>query len=433
MAKPANSTLSPGQDFIAPADLHFDRENPRFIDLGFTDEADIVRELYDQADVDELIQSILSASYIDFEPLIVLRNSNIVLEGNRRLAALRLITDETLRKKLKISLPAIEDPKPLPEKVRVLLVDHRDDARSFIGFKHINGPFKWDALAKAKYAAKWYESGGDINTISRTLGDNHNTVRRLVNGWFALQQALKDGFDLSQISKKSFAFSHLYTALTRASVRDYLGLNTEDLSAPPQTDPIPAEKRNELQQLMSWLYGQEHKGLRQTFTRFGIGTVRTNDDIPDGLPTSLKDGGIDVIAWRNHPDGMPGKLYLIGQCASGLQWREKSVVEYIRQLHGSWFTQRPAEYSTPAMFIPFPFHHDIDERPGSYLEAVKNRFWHEEPRFGMIFDRLRITHFANACMAFATPHRERVEGTERFDQVVAWVQSTRQTAGLVHA
>ncbi|MDA8120861.1 MAG: hypothetical protein M0Z85_12680 [Gammaproteobacteria bacterium] len=260
MADPANSTHSPGQDFIAPADLHFDRENPRFIDLGFTDEADIVRELYDQADVDELIQSILSASYIDFEPLIVLRNGNIVLEGNRRLAALRLITDETLRKKLKISLPAIEDPKPLPEKVRVLLVDHRDDARSFIGFKHINGPFKWDALAKAKYAAKWYESGGDINTISRTLGDNHNTVRRLVNGWFALQQALKGGFDLSQISKKSFAFSHLYTALTRASVRDYLGLNTEDLSAPPQTDPIPAEKRNELQQLMSWLYGQEHKG-----------------------------------------------------------------------------------------------------------------------------------------------------------------------------
>ncbi|MDA8120862.1 MAG: hypothetical protein M0Z85_12685 [Gammaproteobacteria bacterium] len=173
--------------------------------------------------------------------------------------------------------------------------------------------------------------------------------------------------------------------------------------------------------------------LRQTFTRFGIGAVRRNDDIPDGLPTSLKDGGIDVIAWRDHPDGMPGKLYLIGQCASGLHWREKSVVEYIRQLHGSWFTQRPAEHSTPAMFIPFPFHHDIDERPGPYLEAVRNRFWHEEPRFGVIFDRLRITHFANACMAFATPRRERVEGAERFDRVVAWVESTRQTAGLVRA
>lgn len=173
--------------------------------------------------------------------------------------------------------------------------------------------------------------------------------------------------------------------------------------------------------------------LRQTFARFGIGTVRANDDIPDGLPTSLKDGGIDVIAWRDHPDGMPGKLYLIGQCASGMQWRDKSVVEYIRQLHGSWFTHRPAEHSTPAMFIPFPFHHDIDERAGSYLDAVKNRFWHEEARFGIIFDRLRIAHFANACMAFSLPLRGRVEGSERFGQVSAWVQSTCRTAGVAGA
>lgn len=173
--------------------------------------------------------------------------------------------------------------------------------------------------------------------------------------------------------------------------------------------------------------------LRQTFARFGIGTVRTNDDIPDGLPTSLKDGGIDVIAWRNHPDGMPGKMYLIGQCASGTKWREKTVTEYIDQLHGAWFTQQPAKHSTPAMFIPFPFHHDIEEPQGSFSETIKNRFWYEEPRFGMIFDRLRITHFANACMAFAAPHRQRVEGAERFDQVITWVQNTRQTAGLVHA
>lgn len=260
MARAVEKPPSPGQDAIAPADLHFDRENPRFVDMGYSDETDIIRELYDHADVDELIQSILSAGYIDFEPLIVLRASNIVLEGNRRLAALRLITNEDLRRKLKISLPDIEAPQPLPERLRVLVVEHRDDARSFIGFKHINGPHKWDALAKAKYAAHWYESGGDIGTISRTLGDNHNTVRRLVNGWYALQQAIEDGFDINQISKKNFAFSHLYTALTRASVRDYLGLSNEDLSSPPQADPIAPAKSGELQQLMSWLYGQEHKG-----------------------------------------------------------------------------------------------------------------------------------------------------------------------------
>jgi hypothetical protein len=246
------------EDFIAPADLHFDPKNPRFGAENFKEESEIIGELYEQNDVDELIQSILTSGYIDFEPLIVLKDGNIVLEGNRRLAALRLITDPSLCKKLKITLPTIDDPKQLPEKVRVFLVDDREQSRSFIGFKHINGPFKWDALAKAKYAAEWLQSGGNIHNISRTLGDNHNTVRRLVDGWFAYQQAIKEGFEKDQISKKRFAFSHLYTALTKPSVRAHLGLDP-DRSAQPGPDPIPVSKRDEFLQLMSWLYGQEHK------------------------------------------------------------------------------------------------------------------------------------------------------------------------------
>lgn len=248
------------QGFEVPADLHFDLKNPRFIDQEFQNEPEIIQYLYDHYDVDELIQSILSAGYIDFEPFIVQRQTKIVFEGNRRLAALRLIQDGDTRKKLKISLPDVPNPKPLPLRVRIRWVADRGDARAFIGFKHINGPFKWDALAKAKYAAQWFEEGGDIATISRTLGDNHSTVRRLVNGWYVLQQAIADGFDLNQISKKTFAFSHLYTAITRTSVRDLLGLTNEDLSSPPQRNPIAPGHRDELAKLMSWLYGQEQKG-----------------------------------------------------------------------------------------------------------------------------------------------------------------------------
>lgn len=250
------STAS-GEAFVTPDELRFDLANPRFIDQKFKEEIEIIQYLYDHVDVDELIQSILSAGYVDFEPLIVLKEKLIVLEGNRRLAALKIIAHEDIRQKLRITLPIIDNQKQLPEMVRVRLVSSRNEARDFIGFKHINGPFKWDALAKAKYAAAWYQEGGDIATISRTLGDNHNTVRRLVNGWFVLQQATADGFDLSQISKRNFAFSHLYTALTRSSVRELLGLSGEDLSAPPKPNPILPSHRKDLELLMSWLYGQE--------------------------------------------------------------------------------------------------------------------------------------------------------------------------------
>ena len=55
--------------FIAPADINFDFANPRFLDLGLKTEEDVLRYLTDYVDVDELMQSILSAGWIDFEPL----------------------------------------------------------------------------------------------------------------------------------------------------------------------------------------------------------------------------------------------------------------------------------------------------------------------------------------------------------------------------
>jgi hypothetical protein len=169
--------------------------------------------------------------------------------------------------------------------------------------------------------------------------------------------------------------------------------------------------------------------LRQAFERFGIGQVRS--EVPDGLPESLKDGGIDVIAWRDHPDKMPGKIYLLGQCASGQGWQGKSIVEYIDQLHGSWFTESPATFSLPAMFIPFIFHRDLNEdRRGPFLTAVKNRFWYDEKRFGIIFDRLRIAYFANCCITKAQAQAERIDGTERFEEVQSWVTEALHLAGL---
>lgn len=246
-------------DFADPKDLHLDLQNPRIPDESFGSEDDVLEYLLDHADVDELVQSILSSGWLDYEPLIVLEQGKVVLEGNRRLAALRIIADADLRARLKIDLPSDPGPEAKPDAVRVRWVKSRRDARDFIGFKHINGPFKWDALAKAKYAAEWVREGGDINQISRRLGDNHNTVSRLVNGWSVLQQSVAEGFNREATTKKSFPFSHLYTALARPSVRRYLGLPEDDISSVLPDRPVPKTNIDELRRLMSWLYGQKNE------------------------------------------------------------------------------------------------------------------------------------------------------------------------------
>jgi hypothetical protein len=240
---------------VDPKTLLLDLENPRMPDAKFDDEAAAIQYLSDHADVSELVQSIAMSGWYDYEPLIVLKDRNIVIEGNRRLAALRLIADPVLATSLGISVPSPLHTNAVPALVRVRPVDSKKDARDYIGFKHINGAFKWDSLAKAKYAAWWLDDDGDIDVVSQRLGDNHNTISRLVNGWTVLRQAEANGFDRDSISRRTFAFSHLYTALSRPATRDYLGL-PEVANGLLGESPVPTENIPALLRLTSWLYGQ---------------------------------------------------------------------------------------------------------------------------------------------------------------------------------
>lgn len=259
MAKHAANTQSATDTPVKVANLQFDLQNPRMPNEKFDSEDDIIRYLIDEFDIEEIVQSILYSGWIDYEPLVVNKSTNVVYEGNRRLAALRLITDPALRERVNYRLPAFNKTVTPPSEVRVRFVASRGEARRFLAFKHINGPLKWDAYAKAKYAAEWLSEGESVDVISRMLGDNHNTIRRLVVGYRVLEQSQREElFNLNDRTKKRFAFSHLYTAVSRPAVRSFLGMADDDDEAVSST-PVPEEGREHLQQLMSWLYGQESK------------------------------------------------------------------------------------------------------------------------------------------------------------------------------
>lgn len=236
---------------IEVSKLKLDLNNPRFVGLNFATESEMISYLNENSDLSELLLSILNSGYMDFEPIVVRRGDNTVLEGNRRVAALWLISNRALRDELKIKLPAEPTPEAQPNAIRAVLVNDAADARRFIGFKHINGPQKWDAMSKAKYAADWHAEGTPLEVISSALGDTFNTVERLVAGYRAYKQAIDAGFDPERRSARRFAFSHLYTALSRGSIKQWLEV---DEAAPK--DPVPERNLPRLMQLMSWLYGQ---------------------------------------------------------------------------------------------------------------------------------------------------------------------------------
>jgi hypothetical protein len=160
--------------------------------------------------------------------------------------------------------------------------------------------------------------------------------------------------------------------------------------------------------------------LKTAFRRFGYGDVR--DEPRPGHPQAAKDGGIDVIAWRDHPDRMPGKLYSLGQCASGKNWTQKPVTSEIKQFHTTWFTSPPTSYCVPALYIPFLAHGELHEsEEHGYEVARTNNVAYHESKFGVIFDRLRIAHHANSGMASASVD---IDGQDRAKGVADWVNGT---------
>lgn len=160
--------------------------------------------------------------------------------------------------------------------------------------------------------------------------------------------------------------------------------------------------------------------LREVFRRFGSGQVI--QEVPAGFPASLKDGGVDVIAWRDHRDRMPGKLYLVGQCASGAGWADKSVVSDMDSLN-NWVHGHP-RYCTPAMFIPFPVQHELnDSDQATFADIVRGHFQFLERGFGIVFDRLRIAHYAKQALSLTEQQRQEIDGADRLEQLRQWIDA----------
>ncbi len=267
--------MKPGTIEVVPVEkLRLDRRNPRLIG-GAEDSSDeaIIARLYTSSALGELLQSISTNGYLDIEPLIVKPASEddelVVLEGNRRLAALRVLREPDLVDRiaasegLRITVPQMDDTlRKTMDRVSVYPVANREQARSFIGFKHINGPARWDAYAKARFAAAWYEnersSGIDLKDIANAIGDKHDTIKRMVSAVYVLDQAEREGlYSLEDRYSTRFNFSHLYVALSRSQYMEYLGLGTGWARLDPEPDQVSREKFEQLRKVLVWIHGSK--------------------------------------------------------------------------------------------------------------------------------------------------------------------------------
>ena len=169
-------------------DLLLDPDNPRLpADLIGGSPADLFAYLYDNAVLDELVESMLDNGFFEHEPLITLPpeadGRRIVIEGNRRLAALQLIHRLGPAADYAVVVEPTRDQLALLEAVPVFEVQSREDVRRFLGYRHISGLKPWPAEAKARYVYNEVErataAGHDdpFREVGRQVGSNAQGVR----------------------------------------------------------------------------------------------------------------------------------------------------------------------------------------------------------------------------------------------------------------
>ena len=221
-----------------------------------TPDREIVKILWDAMDVRELAQSIAASGYFPHEPLIAVEEDGnyVVIEGNRRLAAVRLLLDDELADEVncRVRIKDIDKREAL-RRLPVIVSDRKLSWR-YLGFKHVNGPANWSSYAKAQYIAEVHRSYGiPLAGIAEQIGDGHRVVQRLYRGLMVIDQAEREKvFHRSDSYRKNFAFSHLYTGIDYDGIGTFLSLE----SAKAETSrPVPGKAVKNLGELCFWLYG----------------------------------------------------------------------------------------------------------------------------------------------------------------------------------
>jgi hypothetical protein len=92
------------------------------------------------------------------------------------------------------------------------------------------------------------------------------------------------------------------------------------------------------------------------------------------------DSGLDLVAWRDWPDGLSGKIILFGACASGQDWEDKTDDLNLEDFFKLRMVDYPESPVMPAFFVP---------------HRVPQSRWRETTvEAGIIFDRCRIASLA---------------------------------------
>lgn len=256
------------------SNLEFDQNNPR-----------LPKKIYNQKDEKVIEWMLLDASLLDLvgsiaingffpgEPLLVVKNNTnnkyTVIEGNRRLAACKILSSPSLASVKEKTIQKIISETPeenIPREVPVFLFEERKDILQYLGYRHVTGVKSWGALPKAKYLFELFQLDKSTNSLkdksrelAKKIGSRGDYVMRLLTSYqLFIKLEENNFFDIDKLSEENIEFSNLVDSATRFSnISNFLKIDFDS------NDPLENLDIERYKELCNWLFARNDDNKTQ--------------------------------------------------------------------------------------------------------------------------------------------------------------------------
>lgn len=226
--------------FIELSKLKLDNDNPRFPN-NFHDksECDIIKWMLEDESIIELMLAIGQHDFFIGEALLVIKNDSnfTVVEGNRRLTSLRLLSEPSIAtiRESKIKQVLAETTKR-PNSIPCIVFDSKEQIMQYLGYRHITGIKPWGVASKAKYLHSLLLTltttglKKQSKELAKKIGSRSDYVKKLLIS-YEIYGIIKDSsfYKIPRLDETTFYFNYITTSLQYEHIRKFI--NIEEVSS----------------------------------------------------------------------------------------------------------------------------------------------------------------------------------------------------------
>ncbi len=251
--------------------LKLDKQNPRLpksLQRATATEEEILEYMLLDASLIELMLAIGKNDFFPGEQLLVVKaqdNNYKVIEGNRRLSAVKLLNKPDLVSVQKTKIQqVIKEAEFFPTEIPCLIFEKEEDIHNYLGYRHITGIKEWKLLEKARYLfGLWKDQYSTLNLneasreLAKSIGSRKDYVKRILIGYQVFYKIEDEAFyKIPGLDDTTFYFNYIADSLSKVHIANYLGIDVKNI------DDIDEVNINDehLENWTRWLFEKSSEG-----------------------------------------------------------------------------------------------------------------------------------------------------------------------------